>query len=61
LKNVLKTYKLLIDYEGEVHDPESELYTGYTAFGELSSHAEIYYQDAKIPEGMKMQEKEISD
>jgi len=31
----MKTYKLLIDYEGEDHNPESENYTGFTSFGEL--------------------------
>jgi len=54
LWNVVKTYKLLLDHEGEDHNPESDNYTGYQAFNELQYHASLYYEDVNIPEGMRL-------
>ena len=35
LSQVLKTHKLLLEHEGENHDPESENFEGYTAINDL--------------------------
>lgn len=55
LRNIIKTQKHILQFEGEIHDVGDENYTGYESMMELESHANVYRPTAVIPEGMKVQ------